>query len=236
MSIEASMAGYYAGRANEYERIYQKPERQADLQRLHRFVGDTFAGKDVLEVACGTGYWTEILARCAASVVATDINDEVLAIARAKDMGRGTLDVGRKVTFRKEDAYAPSPALPPTPSSSPASRQFNAGLSAFWWSHIRKSRLREFLRGFHRVLSPGARVVFMDNAYVEGSSTPVSRTDEQGDTYQIRRLDDGSVHEVLKNFPSEPELRAVVEGLASDVRVEFLEYYWILSYQSKREA
>jgi len=227
MSIEASMAGYYAGRANEYERIYQKPERQADLQRLRRFVGDTFAGKDVLEVACGTGYWTEILARCAASVVATDINEKVLAIARAKDMGQ-------RVTFRKEDAYAPSPS--PTPSSSPSLWQFNAGLSAFWWSHIRKSRLREFLRGFHRVLCPGARVLFIDNAYVEGSSTPVSRTDAQGDTYQIRRLDDGNAHEVLKNFPSEPELRAAVEGLASDVRVEFLEYYWILSYQSKREA
>jgi hypothetical protein len=62
------------------------------------------------------------------------------------------------------------------------------------------------------------------------SGTPISRTDEHGDTYQSRRLDDGSRHEVLKNFPAEPELRAAVEGLAADVRVEFLRYYWILSY------
>jgi demethylmenaquinone methyltransferase/2-methoxy-6-polyprenyl-1,4-benzoquinol methylase len=79
-------------------------------------------------------------------------------------------------------------------------------------------------------------VVFIDNAYVEGSSTPIARTDEYGDTYQIRRLDDGSTHEVRKNFPRESELRAAVEGLASVVRVEFLEYYWILSYQSRGEA
>jgi SAM-dependent methyltransferase len=213
MSIEASMVGYYAERACEYERIYQKPERQADLQRLRRFVESTFAGVDAFEMACGTGYWTEVLARSAASVVATDINEEVLAIARSKGLAE-------RVTFQRADAYA-LPSL---------SQRFTAGLSVFWWSHVPKSRIRNFLRGFHRVLSPGARVVFIDNAYVEGSSTPISRTDAQGDTYQIRRLDDGSTHEVLKNFPTEIELRFAVEDSGSEVRVEFLQYYWILSY------
>jgi len=92
------------------------------------------------------------------------------------------------------------------------------------------------LRGFHRIFAPGARIVFIENCFVAGSSTPISRTDEHGDTYQLRRLDNGSTHEVLKNFPSESELRATVEGLASDVQVEFLEYYWILSYVPKAAA
>jgi demethylmenaquinone methyltransferase/2-methoxy-6-polyprenyl-1,4-benzoquinol methylase len=70
----------------------------------------------------------------------------------------------------------------------------------------------------------------MDNVYVEGSSTPVSRVDEFGDTYQMRKLDDGSRHEVLKNFPTEVELRAFVEGRGEDVDVQMLRYYWILSY------
>ena len=159
MSIEASMVSYYADRAKEYERIYHKPERQDDLRQLRSFVECTFASTDVFELACGTGYWTEILSRSAASVVATDINEEVLAVARSKRMSQ-------RVTFQIEDAYA----------LSLSSRQFNAGLSVFWWSHIPKSRLHGFLRGFHRVLSPGARVVFIDNAYIEGSSTPISRT------------------------------------------------------------
>jgi demethylmenaquinone methyltransferase/2-methoxy-6-polyprenyl-1,4-benzoquinol methylase len=47
----------------------------------------------------------------------------------------------------------------------------------------------------------------------------------------MRRLDDGSGHEVLKNFPTESALRAAVEGFAAEVRVEFLQYYWILSYR-----
>jgi demethylmenaquinone methyltransferase/2-methoxy-6-polyprenyl-1,4-benzoquinol methylase len=220
MSIEAAMAGYYAERAKEYERIYQKPERQADLRYLRNFVGSAFAGANVFEVACGTGYWTEILARSAASVVATDINEEVLAIARTK-----AIDT-RKVEFRRKDAYA----LTDLP------RRCNAGFSGFWWSHIPRARVRRFLEGFHGILSPGSKVLFMDNAYVEGSSTPISRTDEHGDTYQIRQLDDGSRHEVLKNFPTESELRATVDGLATDVRVESLPYYWILSYVPRIET
>jgi demethylmenaquinone methyltransferase/2-methoxy-6-polyprenyl-1,4-benzoquinol methylase len=71
----------------------------------------------------------------------------------------------------------------------------------------------------------------MDNAYVEGSSTPISRVDDYGDTYQMRRLDDGSQHEVLKNFPSESALRATVDGMGLGVQVEFLQYYWILNYR-----
>lgn len=216
MSIDPSMVGYYAERASEYERIYRKPERQTDLQTLRDFIERSFADADVLEVACGTGYWTEVLARSAKSVIATDINEEVLAIARSKGLPE-------PVTFLKADAYA----LPTLTQPS------NAGLSSFWWSHIPKSGLRDFLRGFHRALAPGARVVFMDNVYVEGSSTPISRTDPQGDTYQLRQLDDGSTHEVRKNFPTESELRAAVEGLASDVKIEFLPYFWTLSYATR---
>jgi demethylmenaquinone methyltransferase/2-methoxy-6-polyprenyl-1,4-benzoquinol methylase len=220
MSIEASLVGYYAERAAEYERIYHKPERQADLRHLRGFVERTFANTDVFELACGTGYWTEILSRTAASVVATDINKEVLAIARSKP-----IDI-RKTTFRIADAYH----LPNF------AHRFTSGLSVFWWSHVPTARLRDFLRGFHRIFAPGARIVFIENCYVEGSSTPISRTDEHGDTYQLRRLDDGSIHEVLKNFPTESELRAVVEDLALDVQVEFLEYYWILNYVPRDDA
>ena len=220
MSIEISMVSYYAERATEYERIYNKPERQADLRQLRNFVERTFAGADVFELACGTGYWTEILSRTATSVVATDINEEVLAIARSKSIDT------RKTTFRIADAYH----LPDFIQS------FTSGLSVFWWSHVPKARLRDFLRDFHRIFASGARIIFIENCYVEGSSTPISRTNEHSDTYQMRQLDDGSTHEVLKNFPTESELRAAVEGLATDVRIEFLRYYWVLSYMAKTDA
>jgi len=214
MNIEATLTTYYAERAAEYENIYRKPERQADLGKIRDFIGITLAGKDVFEVACGTGYWTEVLSHSAATVVATDINDEVLTIAKRKSLGP------RNVIFLKEDAYA----LPKLP------QQFNAGLSTFWWSHIPKARIHEFLVGFHKILSAGSQIVFIDNIYVAGGSTPISRTDENGNTYQTRRLADGRTYEVLKNFPSELELRQATEGLAKNLRIELLQYFWILSY------
>src|SRR4051812_38914247 len=81
-----ALADYYAKRAPEYERIYQKPERQTDLGTLQQFVAETFSRRSVLEVACGTGYWTRAIAAMARSVAATDINEEVLAIARTKEI------------------------------------------------------------------------------------------------------------------------------------------------------
>ena len=213
MSIES----YYAKRANEHERIYAKPERQNDLQTLRTSLAETFRRKRVLEIACGTGYWTEVLARSAASVTAVDINDEVLELARAKLL---------TARFERGDVYA----LPKFP------QQFDAGLAAFWWSHIPKARLAPFLAQFHRAFAPGATIVFMDNVYVKGSSTPLSRTDAEGNTYQTRRLDDASTHEVLKNFPTEEGLRQTLDGLACEIRIKFLEYYWILAYVTLRTS
>ena len=188
------MANYYAERAKEYERIYQKPERQEELRQLRDLVQRTFADTHVLEIACGTGYWTEFIARSAVSVVATDINEEVLAIARSKPIDH------QKTSFRTADAYT----LPPFP------QKFTAGLAAFWWSHVPRAKLRGFLEKFHRAVSPGGKVVFLDNCYVEGNST----------------------HEVLKNFPTEPEVRETLASLASEVHVQFLKYYWIVTYRT----
>ena len=213
-SIESTMVDYYAQRAAEYEHIFQKPERQDDLRALRSFVVENFTGRHVLEVACGTGYWTQVLARSAASVTAIDINDEVLEIARAKPR------MWDNVVFRRENAYA----LPRFP------KQFSGGLAAFWWSHIPKARLRSFLTGLHRAFAPGATMVFIDNAYVRGSSTPLSRRGADGNTYQRRVLSNGRAHEVLKNFPTEAELRHAVDGLADNVKVGFLPYFWILTY------
>jgi len=215
-----NLPAYYAKRAAEYERIYAKPERQADLEQLRTRVATLFAGRAVLEVACGTGYWTEVIAPHAKAISAVDAADETLAIARSKRYPQG------KVEFRQGDAYA----LPDS------GRRHDALFAGFWWSHVPLARLDAFLAGAARALAPGAVVAFLDNRYVEGSSTPVSRRDGEGNTYQTRKLDDGSAHDVLKNFPTERELtkRASVHGV--EAKVEWLEYYWLLVYRTKRDA
>ena len=212
------LAEYYAKRAPEYERFYDKPERQADLSLLRKRVGGMAAGRKVLEVACGTGWWTEVLAPAAGQVTALDVNEEVLAIARAKPLPPG------RVEFRRADAYA----LPDL------GRRHDLVFAAFWWSHVPRARLDEFLAGCVRASAPGALLAFLDGRYVEGSSTAIARQDAEGNTYQSRTLADGSVHEVLKNYPSESELiqRGTRSGWGANV--ELLPYHWLLTFWAPR--
>ena len=206
------METYYAKRASEYEKIYAKPERQADLARMREDFPALFAGKRVLEVACGTGYWTPLIAARAESVLAMDYNEEVLEIARTKAYPK------RNVTFRQGDAYA-LPAF---------AQKFDGCFAGFWWSHIPLGRIDAFLGGLAQRLEPGATLVFHDNRYVEGNSTPLSRKDAEGNTYQTRRLADGSTHEVLKNYPSRQELEARFAPYAASVRFLEYDYYWAI--------
>lgn len=214
---ETDLIAYYRRRAAEYERIYAKPERQADLARLRALVADAFRGHDVLEIACGTGWWTEVIAPAARSVTACDVNNEVLAVARAKNWGPA------RVEFRPADAFA----LPDF------GRVHSAAFAGFWWSHVPRRQLADFLAHFHGRLAPGAQVLFLDNRYVEGSSTPIARTDVAGDSFQQRRLDDGSVHDVLKNFPSPEELRQTVATWTASPEVTVTEYFWLLRYETR---
>jgi demethylmenaquinone methyltransferase/2-methoxy-6-polyprenyl-1,4-benzoquinol methylase len=209
------MQAYYAQRAREYERIYHKPERQADLARLRADIPALFEGETVLEMACGTGYWTPLIAARAKSVLALDYAVETLEIARSKVYEKSN------VVFEQGDAYR----LPAWPE------KFSACYAGFWWSHIPVESIDGFLAGLHARLAPGARVAFMDNRYVEGSSTPLARRDAAGNTYQERRLADGSRHEVLKNFPAEGELEARLGRVGTEVRVVHYQYYWLASYR-----
>ena len=183
--VVQDMQAYYARRAAYYERVYFKPERQADLRAMEASLPALFAGRRVLEVACGTGWWTPHAARDALHWLATDINPETMAVARGKA-------IPACVEFATVDAYTLQGLQGQT---------FDAAFSGCWWSHVPLQRLPQWLDTLHARLQPGARVVMLDNSFVQTSSTPISRRDEHGNAYQNRTLDDGSVHEVLKNFP-----------------------------------
>jgi len=212
----AELVDYYRRRAAEYEAIFAKPERQSDLARLRQIVPGRLSDARVLEIACGTGYWTMLIAETAASIVATDLAEEPMQIAQSKAYSR-------MPAFVVADAYA----LPETLG------RFNAAFAGFWWSHVPLARLEEFLASLHARLEPGARVLMLDNRYADGSSTPISEIDLDGNTFQLRPLAGGSAVRVLKNFPSEAELHARLSPHAISVDVQLLEYYWLVEYRLK---
>ena len=91
-------------------------------------------------------------------------------------------------------------------------------------------RLARWLETLHARLLPGARVVFLDNSYVQTSNHPITHSDAACNTYQTRTLDDGSVHEVLKNFPTPEQATAALGPRARQVQWLQHAHYWVLSY------
>ena len=211
-STKPQLERYYARRAAEYERIYDKPERQHELEWLRHRVPELLRDRVVLEVACGTGYWTQFIARAARKVHACDINEAVLEIAREKPIPRD------RVEFFRADAIS----LEGVPAGC------DAAFAGFWWSHVRKSELAKFVANLSAKLAPGSLVTMLDNRFAEGSSTAMSRRDAEGNTYQMRSLANGEEHEVLKNFPTAAELADAMRPVAAEAHLESLKYYWLM--------
>ena len=199
-----------------YEQVYDRPERQHDLAAMRVHVADALRGHVVLELACGTGYWTSIIAASADSVVATDINPEMIALARLRAL---PLD---KVEFHVADAWH----LPDDIGS------FTAVFIGFWWSHVKRETQERFLAQLRSKVGD-ILVVLLDDVYVEGSSETVARTDLEGNTYQIRVAPDGERYEIPKTYPSDSALRKKLASSVREIRIVRTEFYWMLTCRLK---
>ncbi|MBP1964066.1 class I SAM-dependent methyltransferase [Paenibacillus aceris] len=210
------MQEYYGARAVEYERIYHREDEefQRELAMLADIVKKQAAGSRVLEVACGTGYWTQFIAETAKHIVGVDIRPEVLQIAESKPWPL------HNTTFVEGDAYR----------LSEVQGAFDFGFANFWFSHIPKNRLDSFLQGFHERLGRGARVFMADNVYVPGRGGELITLEHSEDTYKRRELADGSKHEIIKNYYSYEELNDIFKPLAENLRIFVGSSFWYVSY------
>src|SRR5215813_1191819 len=206
-----TMEIYYRDRAPEYDKFYEVPERQHDLKRLKSWLVEHVRGRHILEIAAGTGYWTEAAAAVAKAITATDYNPEMLAIA-------ATRNLGSNVKLRTADAFA----LPKFGSP------FDVGMAHMWWSHVGKERRQEFLSHFASRLEPGAAILMIDQVFVEGRST-VSGQDEWGNLLTLRTLENGATFEIIKNYPTSEELRNDFAQICQDIEITLFPFFWALS-------
>ncbi|MGZ3350115.1 MAG: class I SAM-dependent methyltransferase, partial [Xanthobacteraceae bacterium] len=119
------MQQYYRARAPEYDLFYEVPDRLAELAQLSAWLIERTKGRTILELAAGTGYWTEVVAPVAKSITATDYNSETLEIAAKRTLGP-------HVILLTADAYC----LPHFTTA------FDAGMAHLWWSHVERQRLK----------------------------------------------------------------------------------------------
>jgi len=128
-----------------------------------------------------------------------------------------------KVTLRVADAYD----LPGDLGA------FTAVFIGFWWSHVKREQQERFLAHLKARVGKDLLVVLLDDAYVEGVSETVARTDLEGNTYQIRTAPDGERYEIPKTYPSDSALRKKLASSVREIKIVRLEHFWLLSCRLK---
>lgn len=215
--ISNQLAQYYAVNADNYDQVYALEETFDDLDDLQEMIAELLDGHKVLELACGTAYWTELIADVAESVHATDILPEMIALAETRGLDE---DI---VSFEVMDAMN----LPQ------AEGEYTAVFAAGWWSHVKREEQDKYLKQIRAKLGKDVLLVLLDVCYVDNFTTPIARTDAEGNTYQILPGDDGERYEVLRNYPKDSALRKRFASHGRELRIERLEHYFLLSCRLK---
>ncbi len=216
--IEEQIA-YYRARAPEYDDWWVRRHEYdfgADFEArwveevaaVYAALDDFRPTGDVLELAAGTGLFTERLLHHAAHVTAVDASPETLAINTA-----------RNGTDRVEPVVADLFAWEPT-------RRYDHVCFSFWISHVPVARWSAFWTMVGAALAPGGRVWFADNARADhvaahgparvGGWGDADRPD--GVENSQRRLRDGRQFTIVKRYWSPPELEADLAGLGWSAR------------------
>lgn len=189
--VLADQVSYYRRRATQYD-VTAYGDVAAALVRIERLVTQMQPTGDVLEIACGTGIWTEALARRASSVTAIDAAPEAIEIARER------VD-SLNVTFEVADVFAWM-----------TSARFDVIFFSAWLSHVPTSRFEGFWELLRSLLVDHGRVLFVDE-HADVHDKEIYAADE-GEIIE-RRLRDGSEFRIVKNFVNPEQLSARLRQL-----------------------
>ena len=203
---------YYNDRASEYEQIYfrEVPERREELRQMGEYLREFATGKDVLDLCCGTGYWTAIMGQTARSIVASDVSFEMLEEARKKEYACPTV-------FMQADLFD----LPFLAES------FDLITLGYWYSHHSCDDYETLYDILRAPLRAGAKIWMCDNnPPAEGAKTDSVGKDERGNNIKARWTSEGREYHIIKNYFSEKQLRELIEPHFAIETFVFKPYYW----------
>ena len=209
--IVEQQISYYRARAYEYDEWFFRHGRHdrgiewnrawfSEVEEVREELSRFHPAGEVLELACGTGLWTEQLARYADHITAVDASPEVLKLNRDRLRDE-------RVRFVRADMFGWRPDV-----------AYDVVFFGFWLSHVPPERFEEFWGLVGSTLKPGGRVFFVDSLRAE---TPAekNRRSAPEDHMTLRKLNDGREFRIAKVFHDPEELSSRLHGLGWNVRV-----------------
>ena len=221
-SIAANLAEqleYYRARAAEYDewwfrqgRYDRGPELNAhwftDVVELEKALDDFGPHGRVLELAGGTGIWSEKLLRYTEELTIVDASAEVLAMNEARLRSK-------RVRYVQADLFKWVP-----------SDRFDVVFFSFWLSHVPESEFVSFWGRVRTSLAVGGRAFFIDSRR-ESTSTASDHDLSDRDSLTLRRLNDGRTFNVYKIFYDHSVLQAHLRRLGWDATIQTTSRYFL---------
>jgi demethylmenaquinone methyltransferase/2-methoxy-6-polyprenyl-1,4-benzoquinol methylase len=216
-SIEQQLAeqvAYYRARAPEYdawanrESDFDRGELNeswhAEKRRLSDALRRFSPSGTVLEIAGGTGQWTEQLLRYTPLVTVLDAAPEAIAENRKR-----TSQMTRMVEYHIGDVLSWEPP-----------ERYDIVFFSYWLSHVPPERFVEFWNTVDRCLKPGGRVILIDNLPSEKAEELDPEIPHEGDVDLVMRpAPDGKMYGVWKVLWRPDELHKVMLDLGWDLEV-----------------
>lgn len=213
-SILQQQIDYYRARAAEYDEWFYRQGRfdhGAELNQQWFMEADTVRTalyqlppvSHALELACGTGIWTQELVKVAERVTALDASPEMIAINRAKTNSS-------QVDYRQVDLFTWQP-----------DQLYDLVFFGFWLSHVPPDKLDGFLSTVASALRPGGWLFMVDSRRDPTSTASNHVLPQDGDIHHTRKLNDGREFTIVKIFYDPDDLTGHLArvGLQPDVRI-----------------
>lgn len=218
--VLAEMVDYYRARAPEYDEWWQRqgrydrgPEHNAlwfaEIEGVLADFDTLQMTGDVLELAPGTGNWTQRLLTTADTVTAVDASIEMIALNQERVQSD-------RVTYVLADLFAWQPE-----------RQYDAICFGFWLSHVPLERMDDFWRTVAKSLRPGGKLFFIDNLRESTTTSFDQHLPPVGSQIMTRKLNDGRTFQIVKNYFDPVALEASCRAAGLPVTVKTTANYFI---------
>lgn len=193
---------YYRHRAPEYDETSRPPgDPFASYGReLEAALADFAPRGRVLEIACGTGWWTKQLLKYASDVTALDSSPEMLALTAERVGG------DPRVHYVEANVFAWKPDA-----------SYDVVFCANWLSHVPPTRFDEFWRVVREALVPEGRAFFIEEG--QDAWRHEEPLEESGVPLVRRTLGDGTSYRVVKIYWDVRELQRRLTDLGWDIDI-----------------